>query len=84
VPGTDCPAAFWRGGGVTSQTLTSGRAAFPTDLSVLSTDQLLRQSDRCYSQLDCDHPDAEALMHYYALIEELAAREATTASRTGP
>ncbi|WP_257790784.1 hypothetical protein [Arthrobacter crystallopoietes] len=30
-----------------------------------------------------EHPDAEALMHYYALIEELAAREAAAAGRTG-
>jgi hypothetical protein len=63
---------------MSNQTL-SGPAAFPADLSALSMDQLLTQSNRCYSQLDCEHPDADTLMHYYALIEEIAAREAAPA-----
>jgi hypothetical protein len=65
---------------MTNQTASSGRAAFPADLSVLSMDELLMHSNRCYSQLDCEHFEADVLMHYYAVIEELAAREATAAS----
>ena len=66
---------------MSNQPAPSGPAAFPPDLSDLSVDQLLMDSNRCYRQLDGEPFDAAALMHYYAIIEELTSRE-EAASRT--
>ena len=56
----------------------SGRSPFPADLSILPTDQLLNLSNRCFRDLDCEHPVQDALFQYYALAAELEVREAAT------
>jgi hypothetical protein len=77
MPGFAFPAAPRQGGGGGMSTVAAswGPSNFPSDLSSLSTCQLLILSDECYRQLDGDHPDGGALVAYYALAEELAARE---------
>jgi hypothetical protein len=58
-----------------SMTPPPGSPAFPRDLSVLSTDQLLALSNQCFEQLDCEHPTRDAFVQYYALTAELEIRD---------
>ncbi|MGW6173670.1 hypothetical protein ACWF5H_09290 [Arthrobacter sp. NPDC055138] len=56
--------------------LTSEQTVFPSDLSVLSIDELLMFSSRCFRQLDRKHPVRDAIVQYYAIAQELEIREA--------
>jgi hypothetical protein len=55
--------------------LTSEQTVFPSDLSVLSIDELLMLSSRCFRQLDRKHPVRDAIVQYYAIAQELEIRE---------
>ncbi|UNK45226.1 hypothetical protein [Arthrobacter sulfonylureivorans] len=55
---------------------TPEETTFPSDLTVLSIDELLMLSSRCYRQLDRKHPVRDAIVQYYAIAQELEIREA--------
>jgi hypothetical protein len=54
---------------------SSDLTTFPSDLSVLSIDELLMLSSRCFRQLDRKHPVRDAIVQYYAIAQELEIRE---------
>jgi hypothetical protein len=57
---------------------SSEQITFPSDLSVLSVDQLLMLSSRCFRQLDRRYPVRDAIVQYYAIAQELERREAAS------
>jgi len=71
------PRSTRSGGGEMSTVIeTSEQTSFPSDLSVLSVDELLMLSSRCFRQLDREHPVRDAIVLYYAIAQELETREA--------